>query len=280
MTYGQVSGDEVLRYIGQQMKLLRRRAGIERAELGPRIGYGPDMVGAVERGARAPQPAYMKNADKALDAGGVIAVMSDLVELVRASGGVAAMSLEKATAWHAYAPVAVPELLRTEEYTRAVLTAGWPPLSEGEVEKKVEEQADGWRLLDRDPPLVVTCVIEEAVLRRPYGGWEVLRRQAAHLADLARRRHVMIQIMPTAVEAHPASGGPLELVEPDSDRPTVARIEGRVLTRRSDVRPVERCYGTLRAQALTPAESIAFLEELREPTQSRTEASRKSAAVW
>ncbi|PJE96330.1 transcriptional regulator [Streptomyces carminius] len=263
--YGLVDGEAVLRCVGRQVKALRKRSGLTQAELGPRIGYSVHMVASVETGVRVPRPDFLRASDGVLGSDGVLAAAVEVVEEVRAArlyrgGHDGQPSL---TAWHAYAPAAVPEPLRTEDYARAVLHAARPPLDDGTVEREAAAQAAAGELLERQPPPLVTCVLEEAVLHRPYGGREVLCGQLGHLVELARRRHVEIQVMPTAVEGHPggAEGG-FTVLEPAGDRLTAVRAGDRIITRRAQARVWRQRYGALRARARTPAESLALLESL------------------
>lgn len=248
MSHGFVDGGSVLRCVGRQLAALRQRASLGQRELGAKLGYSSDLVSAIERGVRAPQPHFLEDADTALSAGGVLRAAVKLVEEVRAAGSVVQEGEPaKLVGWHAYAPVAVPELLRTEGYARAVLRATRPLLADAEVEEAVQAQVSAWERLEQDPAPLVTCVLEEAALLRPFGGREVLCAQLAHLVDLARRRHVELQVMPTAVEEHPAPSGAFVLLEPAKGRPAVARTGGRVTARQEEVRALEHVYGALRA---------------------------------
>ncbi|MDQ0407496.1 DNA-binding transcriptional regulator YiaG [Streptomyces sp. DSM 40167] len=48
-------GAGVVTAFGRQLKLLRVRAGLERAEFGKRLGYSADTVASIEQGRRIPQ---------------------------------------------------------------------------------------------------------------------------------------------------------------------------------------------------------------------------------
>jgi hypothetical protein len=78
-------------------------------------------------------------------------------------------------------------------------------------------------------------------------------------------RHVELQVMPTSRTDHPGVGGPLLLLEPDY-QPKVAygEVQDRSVwfTQRDAVRSVEARYGIIRAQALTPHESLNLIEKL------------------
>ncbi|GHJ19580.1 hypothetical protein TPA0909_11940 [Streptomyces albus] len=67
----------VMRAVSRQIKLWREAAGMTQTELGKAIGYGEDMVSAVERCRRLPSPEFLDNADEALGAGGRLSAMKE-----------------------------------------------------------------------------------------------------------------------------------------------------------------------------------------------------------
>ncbi|MDG9701897.1 helix-turn-helix transcriptional regulator [Streptomyces sp. DH37] len=252
---GEVSGAEVLRCVGRQIRLLRTRARLERPELGRSVGYSPATVAALEQGRRVPQPEFLTAADSVLKAGGVLGAAVDLMAHVRL-GGAGRVVPETVAAWHGYATMTVPEPLRTAGYARAVLRMARPLLPEETIEERLAAHAA------RPPVPLLSCVLEESVLHRPYGGWEVLRGQLAHLWEVGQRRQVEVQVMPTALEDHAGTEGPFALLEPEDGRTAVVRADGRLVTGSAAVRALEQRYTALRAQALSPADSLALVGEL------------------
>lgn len=252
---GEVSGVEVLRCVGRQIRLLRTRARLERAELGERVGYSPAMVAALEQGRRVPQPEFLTAADSALNACGVLGAAVDLMTHVRL-GGAGRRVPEAVAAWHGYATMTVPEPLRTAGYARALLRMARPLLPEEEIEERLAVRTA------RPPVPLLSCVVEESVLHRPYGGREVLREQLAHLWEAGRRRQVEVQVMPTALEDHAGTDGPFTLLESEDGRAPVAWADSRLTTGTAAVRALEQRYAALRAQALSPADSLVLIGEL------------------
>ncbi|MEV0181388.1 DUF5753 domain-containing protein [Streptomyces sp. NPDC050625] len=117
----------------------------------------------------------------------------------------------------------------------------------------------------RRPAPHFSFVIDEAVLLRPLGGDGVWRGQSEHLLLLGEKRNVEIQVMPHSRQEHAGLAGPFTLMEvKDGRRIAYTEVQGdsHVHTEREKVRELERTYGTLRAQALTPAESLALIEKL------------------
>jgi Domain of unknown function (DUF5753) len=77
--------------------------------------------------------------------------------------------------------------------------------------------------------------------------------------------NVTLQMMPTNTEAHPGLDGRIDLLKfPDGT--AVGRSDGlfngRLVSDLKHLRILELQYGTIRAQALPPRESLAFIERL------------------
>jgi hypothetical protein len=166
---------------------------------------------------------------------------------------------------HAYDTHLVNGLLQSDEYMRAVFDL-WRPLLDPEtIEQRVAARMERRKLFSRRPTPLLSFVIEEQVLRRPVGGRDVLRGQLEQLLLYGHERNVEIQVMPTDRDEHAGLGGPFTLIHLEDQR----RIgymevqEASVLyTAPKKVSPLEATYGVLRAQALTPRESLAFIEKL------------------
>ncbi|MEO3765728.1 helix-turn-helix transcriptional regulator [Streptomyces sp. B5E4] len=260
-------GAGILRAFGRQQKILRERIGVTQPQLAGRIGYSEYLVGAVEQGRRIPRPEYVDQVDVALDAGGLLKVAKPELLRVRYPAffeDFAALEKE-AVELQVYDSQVINGLLQTEEYARAVMGARRPPASEDTIQQRVAARLDRQAIFDRQPPPLLSFVLEEAVLRRPIGGKEVLRGQLEHLILIGRRPHVEIQVMPTDVEEHAGLAGPLTLLETEEQR-RIAYVEvqstSQLIVERKKVRDIEGRYGILRAQALTPRESLDFIEKL------------------
>jgi transcriptional regulator with XRE-family HTH domain len=94
---------------------------------------------------------------------------------------------------------AVPGLLQTEEYARAVHNAHqqvvlMPP---GIFERRVRARLIRQEVLTaRNPPLELSVVIDQSVLLRKVGSREVMAGQLRHLAEMARLPNVDLRILP------------------------------------------------------------------------------------
>ncbi|MEU6811493.1 helix-turn-helix transcriptional regulator [Streptomyces sp. NPDC046831] len=260
-------GTGVVTAFGRQLKLLRTRAGLERAEFGKRLGYSADTVASIEQGRRIPQAQFIEKADEVLGAGGVLRALKEEVGRAQYPAFFRDMARLEAGAitLHVYGALAVPGLLQTEDYARAVFTMRRPLLDDEVVEQRIGARLERQEIFSRRPLPTLSFVIEETALRRPIGGRSVLRGQLEQILRYGQLRNVEIQVMPTEAAEHCGLGGPFTLIE-NRDGRRMAYVEvqrtSRLYTDRAEVRDAEEQYGILRAQALTPRESLAFIEGL------------------
>ncbi|MFE7751629.1 helix-turn-helix domain-containing protein [Streptomyces sp. NPDC057428] len=260
-------GSGVVTAFGRQLKLLRVRAGLERPEFGKLTGYAGQSIASFEQGRRIPSPRFIDRADEVLAAGGVLKALKEEVGRAQYPAFFRNMArLEaEAVALHVYAAQAVPGLMQTDEYARAVFTMRRPLLDEGTIEQRVAARLARQEIFSRRPMPTLSFVIEESVLRRPIGGWAVLRGQLEQIMLHTHRRNVEVQIMPNERKEHCGLAGPFTLIE-NRDGRRMAYVEvqrdSHLHSDRSAVREIEEQYGILRAQALTPHESLAFVEKL------------------
>ncbi|MFB9465082.1 helix-turn-helix domain-containing protein [Streptomyces cinereospinus] len=261
------AGSGVLRVFGRQLKRFRVRAGMERPEFGSLTGYSVSTIAAYEQGRRVPPPRFIDQADEVLDAGGVLQEMKE--EVARAQYPAffrdAARLEGEAVGLHVYEMYAVPGLLQTEEYARAVFSVRRPLLDEDRIEQGLSARLARQEIFTRKPSPLVSFVLEECVLQRPLGGKDVLRGQLEQVLLIGHMRNVEIQVMPVSREDHGALGGPFTLIDtPEGRRIAYAEVQGdsRLYSGQSKVRELEARYGILRAQALTPSESLAYVEKL------------------
>ncbi|MFF4211765.1 helix-turn-helix domain-containing protein [Streptomyces sp. NPDC001796] len=252
---------------GRQLKLLRTRAGMERAELGRLVGYSADTIASYEQGRRVPQPRFIERADEVLGAGGLLVAMKGEVGRARYPAFFRDMAQLEAEAVElcAYDTVVINGLLQTEEYMRAVLAMRRPLLDEETIELRVSARLDRQEILNRWPAPLLSLVMEESVLRKPLGGKAVLRGQLEHLLLVGRRRNVEIQVMPLDREDNAGIDGPFTVVRRKGGEQVVyAEVQGRstLVTENDETALAAARYGIIRSQALTPQQSLELIEEL------------------
>ncbi|MFF7732557.1 Scr1 family TA system antitoxin-like transcriptional regulator [Streptomyces sp. NPDC007984] len=260
-------GVAVITTVGRQLKLRREAVGMRAAEFGAAVGYGEDMVYKIEGGKRIPRQDYLVRADEVLGAGGLIAAAWEDVKKVRYPKKVRELAkLEgQAVEIGVYECNSVHGLLQTPEHARALFEAWQPSYSPDDIDRMVAARLARQGVFERDPAPSVHFVLEEAPLRRHVGGTMVWRQQLERLLEVGRLHNVTLQVMPTNSDAHPGLDGRIELLKfPDGT--AVGRADGlyngRPVSEPRQLRILELQYGTLRAQALPPRESLAFVETL------------------
>jgi transcriptional regulator with XRE-family HTH domain len=260
-------GVAVIATVGRQLKLRREAVGMRAAEFGTAVGYGEDMVYKIEGGKRIPRQDYLVRADDVLGAGGLVAAAWEDVKKVRYPKKVRELAkLEgQAVEIGVYECNSVHGLLQTPEHARALFESWQPSYSPDDIDRMVAARLARQTVFERDPAPSVHFVLEEAPLRRQVGGTMVWRQQLERLLEVGRLNNVTLQVMPTNSEAHPGLDGRMELLKfPDGT--AVGRADGlyngRPVSEPRLLRILELQYGTLRAQALPPRESLAFIETL------------------
>ncbi|MGW6420145.1 helix-turn-helix domain-containing protein [Streptomyces sp. NPDC055055] len=260
-------GVAVVATVGRQLRLRREAVGMRAAEVGAATGYGEDLIYKIESGKRIPRPEFLDKADEVLGAGGLLSAMKEDVAKVRYPKKVRALAKMEGTAVEigVYECNIIAGLLQTPEHARAVIEAAQPPYSPDDVERMVAARVARQSVFERDPAPSIHFVLEEAPLRRQVGGTMVWRRQLEHLLEVGRLHNVTLQAMPTNTDAHPGLDGRIELLKfPDGT--AVGRSDGafggRPITDPKQLRILELRYGTIRAQAFSPRESLVFIEQL------------------
>ncbi|MFJ4469975.1 helix-turn-helix domain-containing protein [Streptomyces sp. NPDC089424] len=260
-------GVAVIATVGRQLRLRREAAGMRVPEFARAVGYGEDLVYKIEGGKRIPRQEYLDKADTVLRAEGLVSASWEDVKKVRYPKKVRDLADMEAKAVEigVYVCNSVHGLLQTPDHARAAFESRQPPYSQAEVERLVAARVARQSIFERDPAPALGFVLEEALLRRPLGGTMVWRRQLEHLLEVGRLRNVALQVMPTLIEYHPGLDGRIEVLKFEDGTATArsdGAFNGRPVSDLRQVHVLELRYGTIRAQALPPRESLTFIEQL------------------
>lgn len=279
------SGPTALRILlGSQLRRLREGNGVTREEAGHLIRGSESKISRMELGRVG-----FKERDVAdlLTLYGVTdeearAAVLDLVKTANEPGWwhrfndvlptwfQAYVGLEEAAARiRTYEVQFVPGLLQTKEYARAVVTAGSAGLGGEEISRRVDLRLERQRVLDKADGPIFWAVIDEAALRRPIGGAEVMRAQIEHLIEQMRQPNITIQVMPFSFGGHSAEGGAFSILRfPDQDLPDVVYVEqlasALYLDKREDVDRYTEVMERLCAVSTTPDETVELLRAIAE----------------
>ncbi|MET8306592.1 helix-turn-helix domain-containing protein [Micromonospora sp. NBC_00858] len=120
----------------------------------------------------------------------------------------------------------VPGLLQTREYARAVVLLGHGAAGSAEIDRRVALRLQRQQLLHREHPPQLWAVVDEAALRRPIGGAEVMRDQLTALIEATKSPNIRLQVIPFAAGGHAAAGGAFTILRfGDPELPDIVYIE-------------------------------------------------------
>ena len=158
----------------------------------------------------------------------------------------------------------IPGLLQTEDYARAVIRLGNADASETEIEQRVELRMHRQQRLKGPDAPRLWAVLDEAALRRPIGGPEVMRGQLDHLISVSKLPNVTLQVMPFQFGGHAAEGGAFSILRfPEPDLPDVVYVENLTgalyLDKRDDVDTYMQAMERLCVDSATPDGTIEMI---------------------
>jgi transcriptional regulator with XRE-family HTH domain len=173
-----------------------------------------------------------------------------------------------ATIIRSYEVQFVAGLLQTPGYARAVIKLGHGAASEAEIDRRVALRIERQKILDRESAPRMWAVIDEAALRRPIGGADVMREQIDALIVASKRPNVQIQLLPFEVGGHAAAGGAYTILRfADRELPDVVYIEqltgALYLDKRDDVDHYAITMERLCMEAAPPEDTARLLAELK-----------------
>jgi hypothetical protein len=254
----------VLAYFGSELRRYRVAAGLSQERLGQVINYTGALVGLVETAKRTPAREFAELCDAALETDGALSRLWPLVNRSNVPSWFRNyVELEPlARQIRTFEVQAVPGLLQTESYARAVLGAGHGVAVDELLTARMERQ----RILAQPTPLL-WVVLDEAVVRRPVGGKEIMRGQLARLAELVAAQRIVLQVLPYAAGEHACMDGALSLLSLD-DGQELAYVEvhggGHLIDQTEAVQAAQLRYDLVRASALSPAASLQMLKAVME----------------
>ncbi|MFC5634220.1 helix-turn-helix domain-containing protein [Streptomyces bullii] len=252
------------RFSGNQMKRWRTKANVSREQLAAAANYSPDTIKAMEQGARMPTPRVLDVADELCRAEGLLSAAKEYLSREKFPARAQEfMEREKeAISLWWYEVTHVPGLLQTKGYAKALIDNHVPPLDEETAADRVAARMERQSILTgRKPPVALSFVVYEAVLRSPQVDAEQLHR----LLEVSGLSNVTLQVLPFGRAVPAALMGPVVLLE-TRDHERFAYAEGQLgseLSADPDAvsRTTER-LSMIRAQAFSPDESARFVERM------------------
>lgn len=299
MTAAQVSGEGAVRRIlehprggptvlrivlGTQLRRLREKCGISREAAGDRIRASHAKISRLELGRVGYKPR---------DVADLLTLYGVVDEREREDFLVLARQANNPGWWHQYNDVLpswfemhvgleeaasvirtyevqfVPGLLQTADYARAVVALGNPRASAREIERRVDLRIARQRLLNRTDPPKLWAVVDEAALRRPLGGRQVMRAQVERLIEAAEHPDITLQVAPFKIGGLAAAGGPVTILRfSEPDLPDIVYLEqltsALYLDKREEVDNYMAVMDRLCVEAEPRTNTIPFLRQVLE----------------
>lgn len=166
-----------------------------------------------------------------------------------------------------YQIATIPGLLQTPEYAAAVFRGGRYTASD-QIQRQVEARMERREILHRfERPPRLCAVIDEAALRRPIGGDQVMRTQFEYLLRIGALPNIDVQVLPFEAGAHAALGNAFTILDfPEQLDPTIVYTDnvgsGLFEEARDEVDRHIAVFGDVQAAALTTQRSAEFIEDI------------------
>ncbi|MEO3743354.1 helix-turn-helix transcriptional regulator [Plantactinospora sp. B5E13] len=169
----------------------------------------------------------------------------------------------------------VPGLLQTRDYARAVVLLAHDGSPTEEIERRVNLRMDRQKILHRPDAPHLWVVVDEAALRRPIGGLDVMRGQVEYLIEASRLPNVTVQVIPFRAGGHAGAGGAFSLLRfPDQELPDVVYMEqltsALYLDKRDDVDYYAAAMERLCVEADPPTKAPDFLRGVLDDLDATT----------
>jgi transcriptional regulator with XRE-family HTH domain len=163
----------------------------------------------------------------------------------------------------------IPGLLQTDDYMRALVHGAHLDDSGEEVGRRVRLRMARQMLLTREQPPRLWAVVDEAALRRPVGGKEVMRGQLERLVEATKLPNVILQVLPFGSGAHPAMVGSFSILRfPDQELPDVVYLEHLTsaiyLNKPDEVDQYLHVMEGICVRAAAPDRTVELLDEILE----------------
>ncbi|HEY9439818.1 MAG TPA: helix-turn-helix transcriptional regulator [Streptomyces sp.] len=269
------------RKLGEELRGLRQTSGLTSRDAAGLLGWHQSKVSRIETGSSGVTPS---DVTRLLDAYGVDDThLRSLLEALAGSAGGGGTGW-----WHAYRGLippqyrdfislesqardartletsVVPGLLQTADYARAVTRASLDGLPPDRLDSLVEVRLARQGVLYARPPLRLSAVLDEAVLRREVGGSRVMREQLHHLTQVAQLPHVQLQLLPFSVGGYIGLTGPFVIFSfpniSDLDVVVLDHLTSSLyLERREDLEAYSAAFRAMQAHALSPERSLDLI---------------------
>jgi hypothetical protein len=254
---------------------MREQAGMTLEEAAPRLDKTRSSLGRIETGTTRADVHLIRSMMDIYDH-----YAPDLVDLAREANrpgwwqkynvddrGLISMETEAAAELE-FSLVCIPGLLQTEGYMRALFATRNARRSRERLKNDVAVRHHRQqRLTAEEFPLGLVAIIDEAALRKKIGGTGVMRDQLGHLVMASELSTVSVQVLPNDSGAHLGLDGAFMILTfPEDEDPAVLYVEyptGSLhVEKPEEVVGARLVFDRLRSEALSPSDSVSFIERV------------------
>ncbi|MFD8934113.1 helix-turn-helix domain-containing protein [Streptomyces sp. NPDC059578] len=268
-TAGRASATRVL---ATELARLRSASGQSLAELADQTTYDRAYLHKLETGKSSGSPEVLASLDSVYGTG---ELLQSLWELAREEAYPDKykrfMERERhATSRQQYSFSTVPGLLQTKDYMQELMAVHLTNTEEQRsryIAVRLARQA----MVRGENPQYYRVILDESVLHRATRDKQVWQEQLAYLIEAAGARNIQIQVLPFSAGLHGLLGESLTLLRLDTGK-SLAYLEGNrtvnLVEQPARVEQFQLTYDLMRDSALSPGESVRFLNELLETTRN------------
>lgn len=259
---------------GALFRSLRLEGGWRQEDLSGPMGYSGSHISAVETGRKWATLQFARAGDTVMGTGDRLeGKWRELKHGVLLEGFPQyAMNEGKAIEVRLYDVVIIPGLLQTADYARVLAESAVQrgAITQQQAEERLAFLAKRQKaVFERTRPPMMFAVLDESCIRRPIGGPEVMAAQLDHLVEFANNPRTMLQIAPFEMGERRALNLPVNLITM-ADRTMIyyaeSHAQGNFDRESPAVTAALTAYHQLQAEALSQAESVAMIKQVRKGT--------------
>jgi transcriptional regulator with XRE-family HTH domain len=267
---GKFADDGLCRDFVENLVSMREARGWSQAKLAAEALVSKGIIGMTEAFQRQPQVEHGAAYDGAFRLKNVFEVKARAIQARSYPVAFESFPAEEARAddLYIYEHSVFPGLIQTEPYMRAVFGT-LPNITVDDVDRNVSARLERQRVLYREagrrPRL--WALVDEAALRRPVAGADVMYDQCMHALEMSLMPNVSLAVVPYSAGGHIGLSGACTIVEVDG-HPRIVNLDdladGRVSEDPVIVKRVALRFRALQHEALpsgTSREMIARIAE-------------------
>lgn len=256
------TGGDPTTHFGRQMRKERLARGWSLREFSARSGIDFGQASRIENGKQPPTEKLAAKCDAAFPErrGWFAEYYEESRSWVPAAFRSWSEYEDRTATLRLWSPGVLHGLLQTPDYARALLETA-PGVSAEIVAARLGSRMERQRrVLLRDEPPTAWFVVDQLSLYRCVGSPAVMAAQMSHLADVARRPNVTMQVLP-AVE-HPAGASGFIVTDTAAYAESVAA--GQVFSDEQTFSMLQRLFNTIHSECYRASDSLALVLEVGE----------------